>query len=530
MSKFIKHYSQHELSALSQQDLVSIVLQQQAVYPTLASCSSKTDILPKLAYEYDEFCRQVAKNFPNGVVAVLDRELNCLCVAGGALQTHGLTGAMLIGQPLEIVFSKEEAQRLRTEFQRVLQGEHFFTDTTVDEEIYSVSVSPLISAQGGIDRILAVSQNITERHRALRRVQESETQFHTLAESIPGAVYITSNDQNRDVLFISKEVMALTGYSAEDFKAKRITPPELINADDWKITKQALHEALEAKKPYRLTYRMKHRNGRYHWVEDYGTNIVKDGKQYFQGVLFDVSEKKQFEEELQKQNEDLKHTNAELDHFSYSVSHDLRAPLNSALGLLNLLKIEKDIIQRDEYVEMAEGCLRQLNNFIEEIITLSRNTRTELVIEEINLQKMVDEVISSQKQSADHNQVAIQSDIQSTAKLHTDRRRLRVILNNLLSNAIRYHRNGHDPSYVHISVAIEHQQAVLQVRDNGIGIEPKHKNKIFDMFYRATDRVSGSGLGLYLVKETVQKLRGHVEVDSQVNQGTTFTILLPSLA
>ncbi len=257
--------------------------------------------------------------------------------------------------------------------------------------------------------------------------------------------------------------------------------------------------------------------------------MVKDGKQYFQGVLFNISEKKKNEEELQKQNEELKRMNGELDHFAYSVSHDLRAPLTSALGLLHLLKIEKDPVQRDQFVALAEQSLHQLNNFIQDIMNLTRNSRTDLTTEQVNLSEMVNEVIASQQQNADKDRVEIRNHIEPTVSLPTDRQRLKIVLNNLISNAIRYHRSGHDRSYVHISANVDRQQTTLRVEDNGIGIEPAHKSKIFDMFYRATNRVPGSGLGLYLVKETVQKLKGHVKVDSQVNQGTTFTVLLPSL-
>lgn len=331
------------------------------------------------------------------------------------------------------------------------------------------------------------------------------------------------------MLYISEGINKLCGYPVEDFIEGRVAAHDVIHLDDWEASQQALTSALANQKPFRLTYRIKHSEGSDCWVEEYGANVTKDGKQYLQGVLFDISEKKQFEEELQKQNKDLKQMNAELDHFSYSVSHDLRAPLSSALGLLSLLKIEEDATQRNEYVEMTERSLHQLNNFIEEIMSLTKNARTELIVEEVDLQKMVDEVISSQKQNADHSQVAIYTDIQPTASLRTDRRRLRVVLNNLLSNAIRYHRVGHDPSYVRITATVEQEQAVLRFEDNGIGISPKDKDKIFDMFYRAADHVPGSGLGLYLVKETVQKLTGHIKVDSQVSQGATFTILLPSL-
>ncbi len=514
----VQPYSASELSTLSQQQLIEIILQQQQCEGTSAD------------REYNGFCRQIAENFPNGAVAVLDAQLNYLHVAGEAMHQHGFTEEMFIGQSVRNILSAEESVRLEAWLKYALQGSYRLTNVTIDDQTYLVSMSPLLSEQGTLERVLAVSQNITQQQAALRQAQESEAQFRTLAQSIPGAVYITANNESRDILFISQQIHTLTGYSPEDFTTKRITPLDLIFYEDRQEAKRVLAEALQHQQPYRLTFRMKHRDGHYYWIEEYGSNIEKDGKQYFQGVLFNVSKKKQYEEELQEQNENLRRVNAELDHFTYSVSHDLRAPLSSALGLLSLLKEEDDPEQSKHYVALAEHSLHELSTFIQEVISLTRNTHTDLRVEAVDLQEMVDEVVVSQQQNAAQNKVDIQTQIPGAKPLHTDRRRLRVVLNNLLSNAIRYYRTGHHPSFVRISATVKQQETVLRVEDNGIGITPEAKSKIFNMFYRATDDVPGSGLGLYLVQETVRKLDGRIEVDSQVNQGTTFTVVLPSLA
>ncbi len=525
MSKFFQPYSQSTLDKLSQQELVAIILKQQTNQQTARVADSSSEI----AYAYDDFCRQIAQNFPNGAVAILDKDLKYLYTAGEALQQLGLTEETLIGQPMEVVLTPEDTVRLKKEFQRVLQGERFFTETTIGGETYLVSVSPLISSEGVVDRVLAVSQNITEQQTALRQAQESETQFRTLAESIPGAVYVSTNDQDRKVLYISKGIINLCGYPVEDFVEGRIGAADLIHVDDQKVNEETVARAVANQQPYQLTYRLKHRDGGVCWIEEHGASVMKDGKKYFQGVLFDVTEAKQYEEELQKQNEELKRMNGELDHFAYSVSHDLRAPLTSALGLLHLLRVEEDPVQQNQFMTLAEQSLHQLNNFIQEIMSLTRNSRTDLTLEEVNLNKMVDEVIASQQQNANHDRVKVCNHTKPNETLLTDRRRLRIVLNNLISNAIRYHRRSHERPYVQISARVEPQQTTLRVEDNGIGINQEHQDKVFNMFYRATNHVSGSGLGLHLVKETVQKLKGQVKLDSRVNQGSTFTVLLPSL-
>jgi PAS domain S-box-containing protein len=523
MSEFLQSYSQSTLSKLSRQELIAIIIKQQASQPT-----SVSEISSEIAY--NNFCRQIAKNFPNGAVAILDQTMTYQHVAGEAIQQLGLTVADFVGNPLGVVVPPEEAKRLQTEFQSVLkQGELYLTDVTVGQETYQVTATPLASENGNVEQILVLSQNITRWSSTLRQAQESEEQFRTLAESIPGAVYVSTNDQDRKVLYISEGINRLCGYPVEDFVEGRIGATDLIHVDDQKVNEEAVAKAVSNQQPYHLTYRIKHRDGSTCWVEEYGANVTKEGKQYFQGVLFDISEKKQYEEDLQKQNEELKRMNRELDQFSYSVSHDLRAPLTSALGLLHLLKTEKDPVQRDQFVALAEQSLHQLNNFIQEIISLTRNSRTELTLEEVNLNEMVAEVVATQQQNADHDRVEVRNHTKPNHILLTDRRRLQIVLNNLISNAIRYHRPGHERPYVQISAHVEPQQTTLRVEDNGIGIGQEHRDKVFNMFYRATDHVPGSGLGLYLVKETVEKLRGQIKVDSRVNQGSTFTVLLPSL-
>ncbi len=391
MSQSSQSYSQSALDKLSQQELIAIILEQQASQLT----PPVSGTLPKTAYAHDDFCRQIAQNFPNGAVTVLD-----------------------------------------------------------GEETYLVSVSPLASSEGAVDQVLAVSQNITKQQTALRQAQENETQFRTLAESIPGAVYVSTNDQDRKVLYISKGITSLCGYPVEDFVEGRIGATDLIHVDDRKVNEEAIAKAVANQQPYQLTYRLKHRDGSFCWIEEHGADVMKAGKKYFQGVLFDITEKKRHEEELQKQNEDLKRMNGDLDYFAYGVSHDLRAPLTSVLGLLHLLKIEKDPVQRDQFVALAEQSLHQLNNLIQEIMSLTRNSRTDLTLEEVNLNEMVDEVIASQQQNADHDRVEVRNRTKPNETLLTDRRRLRIVLNNLISNAIRYHRPSHERPYV-TSVILE---------------------------------------------------------------------------
>lgn len=243
----------------------------------------------------------------------------------------------------------------------------------------------------------------------------------------------------------------------------------------------------------------------------------------------DITEKRltDLAREVKIKNEDLQKTNAELDRFLYSTSHDLRAPLMSVKGLINLIELEGN---RDpKYFAMVNERLNKLDGFIRDIIDYARNGRTQLIPETIKLHQFLTEIIEGIRYMEGADQVKINLNVDEQLTLVADKSRLYMILNNLVSNAIKYrHPSGN--SWIKISAKSAPKQLRLDVSDNGRGIEPEHIERIFDMFYRATDTSKGSGLGLYITKQAVQRLGGSITVHSVYDKGTTFTVTLPHLA
>ncbi len=523
--------SREMLRSLSRSELEDIILQR--VTRTEPSSEEVTDsarlATGPLFESYEALSYLITQNLPNGAVAVIDRSLTYVHVAGQEMRRFGLTASMFVGHQVGVLTSEEEGERVRRNFMRVLSGESCRIEVTIRGEVYLVSAAPLSSVEGQVNHILSVIQNITEQRKTLRQIQEREAQYRTLVENIPGAVYISNSDPKRKILHVDEKIQQLCGYTADDFKSGRINSKILMHPDDQPQAKQRLKKAMRKNKPYHFLYRWRHRDGQYHWIEEYGMNIVKDEQQYFQGVLFDVSEKKHYERELQQQNEELKKKNSELDHFAYRVSHDLRAPLTSALGLLQILQEEPDAVKQREYAGAIQRSLLRLDRLIQEATHLTRNARTELSVKAIDLPALITEVVDSQQHSKEFSTVNVRIEVNQAVDFYTDSDRLRIVLNNLITNAVKYHFPFREQSYVRINVATDQQGATLVIEDNGIGIKERHLGKIFDMFYRATDRQPGSGLGLYLVKETIEKLYGSVEVRSMYEQGTTFVVRLPNL-
>ncbi|WP_165823861.1 sensor histidine kinase [Pseudochryseolinea flava] len=244
------------------------------------------------------------------------------------------------------------------------------------------------------------------------------------------------------------------------------------------------------------------------------------------------AEKAKANEALRTQYEELVKINKELDSFVYSVSHNLRSPLMSVLGLVNLAKSEDQ--NRDnffnQYFKMMETSIHKLDETLKEILDYSRNARKEVNIERVDIRKIVDDNLERMQYMPGAQDIRKEVIIDDQFPFYTDRYRFSFVVNNLISNAIKYHDPDKAEPFLQITVLTKADKAILEFKDNGIGISDKHLSRVFDMFFRATQKNDGAGLGLYIVKEAIDKLNGQIQVVSKVGQGTTFSIEIPCSA
>lgn len=242
----------------------------------------------------------------------------------------------------------------------------------------------------------------------------------------------------------------------------------------------------------------------------------------------------QFEEinkksaQLADQNLELTKLNEDLDRFIYSAAHDLKSPLDSLLGLINIAQIDLAHAGKGEYFVMMRNSIAKLSGFIKDITDYARNKRQELTIVGIDMEKSIVNIFSDLTFLPNYS--GLKKEISVTGGLfYSDKTRLEIVLKNLVSNAFRYSDPMKD-SYIHIKVAINSSHMTLTMADNGVGIAAEHLPKIFEMFYRASQDSKGSGLGLFLVRESVKILQGEIAVSSKLGEGTTFILELPNLA
>lgn len=234
-------------------------------------------------------------------------------------------------------------------------------------------------------------------------------------------------------------------------------------------------------------------------------------------------------DELMNSNTELKKLNEEMDRFVYSTSHDLRAPLLSILGLLNIIEKENNQYDLKGYLKLLRDSTIKLDRFISDIIDYSRNTRLEVEHKEVNFTDIIDDCFKHHNYMPGCSTLLKVIKIDEQVKLYSDETRLTILFNNLISNTIKYQKPDIDDSFVKIEATITPKELHVKIADNGIGIEEQYLKNIFDMFYRASPEAKGSGLGLYIVKETLEKLKGSIQVKSIYNEGTTFTLVIPNM-
>ncbi len=241
----------------------------------------------------------------------------------------------------------------------------------------------------------------------------------------------------------------------------------------------------------------------------------------------EINMRKATEEKIKVSNKKLRKANTELDNFVYSVSHDLRAPIASVLGLVNLAKKEKSIKAMRSYLAMVAKSAEQQDAFIKDILDLSRNSRLEVMHNDIDFQEIINNILEHYQYIDQSKKITKSISIDQNVPLQSDKSRIKVVLNNIISNAIRHCETNEVA--LDVKIEVNETLASIEIKDNGAGIPKEHLDNIFKMFYRGTDTTAGSGLGLYIVNETIEKLRGVISIDSEENVGTTVKIELPNL-
>ena len=396
--------------------------------------------------------------------------------------------------------------------------------TAQQREIWVRTLGQRETSHGNFIRIYGVIQDVTSIRQSEEKLKESEWLLKSVFNNTSDALFIINNNNH----IIDCNRSALRTFEVEDKQALIGQTITVLQAEQFSLTKlAAIRKQIQDKGIWTSEIACVSSQGRSFWGDVAVTTFGEAN--YTVARVNDITERKQAEAKLLANNEKLKKANHELDRFVYSASHDLRAPLTSIIGLIELSKLENIPPTISEYLDLMNKSADKLDSFIQDLTHFSRNARTEVGKDPIDFEEMVHMLFEQNKFLDGSKQVVMHSDISQSADFYSDKHRLYVLFGNLISNAIKYNHNSAEESYVRVHIKANKKKATIRIEDNGMGIAQEHLDKIFDMFYRANDQKPGSGLGLYIVKETIEKLKGKITVTSELCKGSVFVMELPNL-
>jgi PAS domain S-box-containing protein len=403
---------------------------------------------------------------------------------------------------------------------------NFLANLTIGMLTTVLMVMFLITRHRESERSLLSSQGaISTASEALKR---SEERYAMALQGTRAGVYEWHVSEDR--VDLSVHWRSLLGYSPSELThLSHNAFLSMVHPEDLSRTSAEIQYVVKNQMPYQNEVRLRMKDGSYRWFQDsgIGKSDAQGNLQVVIGSIIDIHERKVAEEKVLQQNELLAKANRELDHFVYSVSHDLRAPLSSILGLTSIYPMSKTQGEKDEIVKMIGDRANVLDDFIREVLDYSRNSRLDLKLQPVLLWQLVEELLTGLAHMEGYRLIDIRVEIPSDLTVVTDPERLKVILSNLMTNAIHY-RDRSKSSFIAIRARRSEKEWLMEIEDNGIGIKTEHLPKIFDMFYKAHDTSQGSGLGLYIAHEAASRIKGKLEVSSAYALGTTFRLVVSS--
>lgn len=382
--------------------------------------------------------------------------------------------------------------------------------------------------------LLGIARDVTELINIQKKLEDSEERFDLAMKASLSGIWDWGIATNK--LFWSDRFKEILGIMDKDFEASYSEFERRIHPDDREVTLNCLQAHLESGVPYDVEYRFKREDETYVWVHVRGqAQWDRESKPVRMiGTFTDISERIDYQNQIQEYMKALLASNQELDDFAYIASHDLKEPLR---GINNYAQI---LIEDygDKIDEAGQHKLKSLSRLIQRIegllnslLDFSRVGRVELAYQQINLKQILDNVLETLRMRLEQEnvRVALQDNL---PEIFCDHIRIGEVFANLITNAIKY--NDKEDKKIEIGVIYDHPKAQGQitffVKDNGIGIKTEYKDKVFDIFKRLHPQEAyggGTGSGLTIVKKVIERHNGQIWVESTEGEGATFLFTLP---
>ncbi len=367
-------------------------------------------------------------------------------------------------------------------------------------------------------------RDITKRKMAEEALRESEERYRNLfRENL--SVMLIIDPHSGDIVDANPAACSFYGYNRKELTSMKVTD---VNILDPETIFQKLQEA-KLKQCEFFDFRHRLANGETRNVDVYSGPIILDGKTLLHSIIHDVTDRKQMEEALKQRTSQLELANQELESFSYSVSHDLRAPLRAIDGYARMIlkkqgdKFDADILDKFSTIRSSAHLMGQL---IDDLLTFSRLGRKHMSLRHLDMDILMKDAWKELQASDPEKKIELT--VNSMPPGYGDRALIKQVLINLLSNAVKFTKYK-DATNIEVGGYADGHESVYYVRDNGVGFDMAYYDKLFGVFQRlhGTDQFEGTGIGLALVQRIIHRHGGRVWAEGKVDEGATFYFSLP---
>ncbi len=486
--------------------------------------------------QHEERYHTILNSLAEGL-QILDHDFRFLYLNPAALQQSHYKEEQIIGKTaMELYPGVEDTELFRTlkqclneQCSKNIESEFTFPDGS--KNLFELRIKPWIEG------LLILSVDITERKRAEEHKRKAEARYKALVEN--SSEGITLMDKDFKVIYRSPANSKVTGWTEEELSKKQSLDD--VYPDDRELLHLAVKNALEqSTKPVPFQFRVKHQRGHYIWLEGLMTNMLTNPDVGAIVLNFrEITERKVAEERIAQMNDELEQkvlertgqleaVNKELEAFSYSVSHDLRAPLRAIDGYASMVEEDYGKLLDEEGTRLLGNIqqnAKKMSSLIDDLLAFSRLGKKVIQKNRLDMNELLEGVLIDLGKSQKHH-AAISSD--ELLPVRGDYSLIHQVLINLVSNAIKYSSKKEKPQ-VHISSRKDDNYVVYTVRDNGVGFDMKYAHKLFGVFQRlhTMDEFEGTGVGLAIVQRIVTKHGGQVQADSTPDEGSVFSFSLP---
>ena len=385
---------------------------------------------------------------------------------------------------------------------------------------------------------VAIFTDITERKKAEQALKESEAKFRAAADLTYDWEYWIDSDG--EIIYISPSCERITGYSRNEFIEEPRLLTSIIHPEDADMMKNHKHQISDNSEVKQIEYRIITKSGNERWIGHvcqivYNSNRTSIG---IRGSNRDITDRKRAEEILKESQEKLRESNISKDKFFSIIAHDLKSPFNAMLGFSEILNENFDEYSSDEqkkFVSFIYQGLQNTYNLLENLLQWSRSQKGMIDFrpEKTNLFLLTNEAIDLQNQSVEQKCIKLTNQIDENVFVDADKDMLSTIIRNLLSNAIKFTTKHGEVKIKAVSIPTEDKKGFIEVvvNDTGVGISKEIQSKLFDIgentSTEGTNKEKGTGLGLILCKEFIEKHGGKIWVESEVGKGSSFCFTLP---